>query len=115
MIMTLNTPSTSLIHLITLPEETVYKEPKYGYNYQVTEKKLNNTFIKVAVAYLGSDREPISLEDVTEEYLKIENPHKANIMKLKKNRLIALQEDKRLLEQQQIGMCILLDGVELPS
>jgi hypothetical protein len=102
--MTLNIPSTSLRskYLKTLPVGTVYKDPKSGYNYKVTEKKLNNTLIKVAVAYLGSDIEPISLQDVTEEYLKIEHPQKANIMKLMKNRLIALQkENKVLLEQQQ--------------
>jgi hypothetical protein len=41
------------------------------------------------------------LENVPEEYLKIEHPHKANVMKLMKNRLMTLQEEnKRLLEQQ---------------
>ena len=36
-----------------------------------------------------------------EEFLKIEHPHKANAMKLMKNRLMNLQEEnRRLLEQQ---------------
>ena len=50
--MTLNIPSTSVRskYLKTLPVGTVYKDPKSGYNYEVTEKKLNNTLIKAAVA-----------------------------------------------------------------
>ena len=100
--MTLNIPSTSVRskYFKTLPVGTVYKDPKSCYNYQVTEKKLNNTLIKAAVAYLGSDKQPISL-DVPDEFLKVEHPHKANVMKLMKSRLMSLQdENKWLLEQQ---------------
>ena len=87
--MTLNIPSTSVRskYLKTLPVGTVYKDPKAGYNYEFTEKKLNNTLIRAAVAYLGSEKQPISL-DVPEEFLKVEHPHKANVMKLMKNRLM---------------------------
>jgi hypothetical protein len=78
----------------------VYKDPKSGYNYQVIEKKLNNTLIKTAIAFLGLEQ-PISLEEIPKEFLKIEHPNKANVMKLMKNRLMALQEEnKRLLENQ---------------
>jgi hypothetical protein len=100
--MTLNIPSTSVRskYLKTLPVGCVYKDPKSGYNYRVIEKKLNNTLIKTAIAYLGSEQ-PISLEEISEEFLKIEHPNKANVMKLMKNQLMTLQEEnKRLLENQ---------------
>jgi len=78
-----------------------FVDPKSGYKYEVTEKKMNNTLVKVAVPYLASDREPITLEDIPKEFLKLDSVPKANIMKLMKNRLMALQEEnKRLLEEQ---------------
>ena len=95
--MTLNIPSAS-VRSNTLPVGCVYKDPKSGYNYQVIEKILNNSLVKTAIAYLGSDEQPISLEEVPEEFLKIEHPNKANVMKLMKNRLMALQEENKRVE-----------------
>ena len=102
--MALNIPSTSIRsnYVKKLKVGTVYTDPKTRYNYQVIEKKMNNSLVKVAVAYLGGDIEPILLQDVPEEYLKIDQPQKPNVMKLMKNKIIYLQEEnKRLVEREQ--------------
>jgi hypothetical protein len=101
--MTLSIPATSLRskYIKTLPVGCCYKDPKSGYNYQVIEKKLNNTLVKVAVACIGSDKQVITLDDVPDEFFKLEHPQKANIMKVMKNRLMILQQqNQRLLEER---------------
>jgi len=101
--MPLNIPSTSVRskYLRRLPVGCTFVDPKSGYKYKVVEKKIKNTLVKVAVPYLASDREPILLEDIPKEFLKLDAPPKANIMKLMKARVMALEEEnKRLLEQQ---------------
>ena len=64
--MTLNIPSTSVRskYLKTLPIGTVYVDPKSGYNFEVIEKKIKNSLTKVAVVYLGSDKDPILVQEV---------------------------------------------------
>ena len=102
--MTLNIPSTCLRskYLKKLPIGTCFVDPKSGYNYEIVEKKLNDTLVKVAVPYLASEKEPITLSDIPKEYLKLDTVPKANILKSMKNKLTFLQEEnKRLLEQQQ--------------
>jgi hypothetical protein len=78
--MALNIPSTSVRskHLKTLPVGCVFKDPKSGYNYEVVQKRLNDGLIKAAVAYIGSEKEAIPLEDVPVKYLKIDNPQRTN-------------------------------------
>ena len=64
--MTLNIPSTCLRskYLKKLPIGTCFTDPKSGYNYEIVEKKLNDTLVKVAIPYLASEKEPITLSDI---------------------------------------------------
>jgi hypothetical protein len=101
--MTLNIPSTSLRakYLKTLPINTVYIDPKNGQNHKVVERKLNNSLIKGAEHYLGNDIEPIVLENIPDEMLKIDNPVKANPNKLLKSKIQSLEDKCRVLLQNQ--------------
>jgi hypothetical protein len=101
--MTLNIPSTSVRskYLKRLPVGCIFVDPKSGYNYEVVEKQLNETLVKVAMPYLSSDKQPIELNGIPKEYLKLDSVPKANILKSMKSRLTELQlENKRLLEDQ---------------
>ena len=72
--MTLNIPSTSLRsqYLKKLKVGTVYADPTTGYFYQVIEKQLNNSLIKVAVPSFDGSK-AIQLDDVPEQFLKVQN------------------------------------------
>jgi hypothetical protein len=101
--MTLNIPSTSVRskYLKRLPVGCIFVDPKSGYNYQVVEKQLNETLVKIAEPYLSSDKKPIELNEIPKEFLKLDSAPKANILKTMKIRLTELQlENKRLLENQ---------------
>jgi hypothetical protein len=100
--MTITLPSTSIKakYLRTIPVSSVYRDPN-GYNYQVVEKKMNNSLIKSAQHYLGQEIEPIILQDIPEDMLKKDNPNKANITKLMKSRINELEESVKQLLQQQ--------------
>ena len=75
------------------------------------EKKIKNSLTKVAVVYLGSEKDPILLKEVPEEHLKIEHPHKENVMKLMKSRMNSLQEEnRRLLENQHKSLYQRIQG-----
>ena len=51
--------------------------------------------------YLSSDKQPIELNEIPKEYLRLDSVPKANILKSMKSRLTELQlENKRLLEDQ---------------
>ena len=90
--MTITLPSTSIKakYLRTIPVSSVYRDPN-GYNYQVVEKKMNNSLIKSAQHYLGQEIEPIILQDIPEDMLKKDNPNKANITKLMKSSINELE------------------------
>jgi hypothetical protein len=96
-------PSTSVRskYLKRLPIGTVYKDPKSGYNYKVTEKKMNENMIKIAIPCLSAEEQPIILADLPKEFLKQDSAPKANIFKSMKIRLIQLEEtNKQLLLDQ---------------
>ena len=99
----LNLPSTTVRskYLKSLPINTVFIDPKNGHKYQVVERKLNNTLVKTANHYLKDDVEPMKLEDIPQEMLKMDNPIKANISKVMKNRITDLEERLRDLLQKQ--------------
>ena len=100
--MTITLPSTSIKakYLRTIPVSSVFRDPN-GYNYQVVEKKMNNSLIKSAQHYLGHDIEPIILQDVPEDMLKKDNPNKANITKLMKSKINELEDTVQQLLKQQ--------------
>ena len=62
--MPLNIPSTSVRskYLKTLAVGTVYKDPKSGYNYEVVEKKLNSSLVKVSIPVLCQIFNPIYIK-----------------------------------------------------
>lgn len=96
-------PSTSVRskYFKRLPIGTVYKDPKSEYNYKVTEKKMNENMIKIAIPYLSSEEKPIILNDLPKEFLKQDSVPKANIFKSMKIKLIKLEEsNKQLLLDQ---------------
>ena len=98
----LNLPSTTVRskYLKTLPIDAVFLDPRNGHKYQIVEKKLKNSFIKSANHYLKDDIEPINLEEIPQEMLKMDNPVKANINKIMKNRIIELEDKLRKLGQK---------------
>ena len=101
--MTLSLPSTSIrsSFLKRIPLLSVYKDPRTGYLFQVQEKKLNNTFVRTAVHYMGNDIEPVELGEIPHEMLKVENPTRANVAHLMKNKINELENTvKHLLKQQ---------------
>ena len=95
--MTLNIPSTSVRskYLKRLPVVTVYKDPKSKFNYEDIEKQMNNSLVKVAVPYLSSEKQPILLDEIPAEYLKLDSVPKANILKSIKIRLMELEETNK--------------------
>ena len=95
--MTLNIPSTSVRskYLKRLPVVTVYKDPKSKFNYEDIEKQMNNSLVKVAVPYLSSEKQPILLDEIPAEYLKLDSVPKANILKSNKIRLMELEETNK--------------------
>ena len=101
--MTLNIPSTSVRskYLKRLPVVTVYKDPKSKFNYEEIEKQMNNSLVKVAVPYLSSEKQPILLDEIPAEYLKLDSVPKANILKSIKIRLMELEETNKQLVLNQ--------------
>ena len=101
--MTLSIPSTTLRakYIRTLPINSVYKDPKNDQKYIVVERKLNNSFIKTAEPYFEDKIEPMVLENIPEDMLKIDNPIKANPNKLLKSRIQSLEDKCRVLLQNQ--------------
>ena len=101
--MTLSIPSTTLRakYIRTLPINSVYKDPKNDQKYIVVERKLNNSFIKTAEPYFEDKIEPMVLENIPEDMIKIDNPIKANPNKLLKSKIQSLEDKCRLLLQNQ--------------
>jgi hypothetical protein len=66
----LNLPSSSLRskYIKNLPTGTIYLDPRNNHIYQVVEKRVNNSLLKVASNYVGNE-EPIVLEDVSDAIL----------------------------------------------
>lgn len=73
-----------------LPIGTIYKDPRNEYSYFVGEKKVNDTLSKTGSAYFGTEN-PIVIE-VPEKYMKIDNPKRANIMSIMKDKIIQLEK-----------------------
>jgi hypothetical protein len=95
--MTFNIPSTTVKskYLKSLPISTVFRDPRNDYSYQVVERDNNSTLSKSAVPYLGKN-EPITI-DVPDTYLKLENPKRANIMAVMKQRITELEQMNKQL------------------
>jgi len=83
--MKLTIPSTTVKSrfLKTLPVGTIYKDPRNGHSYIIEEKKIN------------SDA-PIEIQ-VPDKYMKLDNPKRANIMALMKDKLNQLESLNREL------------------
>jgi hypothetical protein len=98
----LNLPSSSLRskHIKNIPTGTIYLDPRNNHIYQVVEKRLNNSLLKVASNYVGNE-EPIVLEDVPDSMFKLENPLKANPSKLLKGKILSLEEKCQSLMRHQ--------------
>jgi hypothetical protein len=89
--MKLTVPSTTVKcrFLKTLPIGTIYRDPRNNHVYEVQERKVGNCYSKIAVPHFGGD-EPIEL-DVPDTLMKVENPERANIMSLMKQKLAHLE------------------------
>lgn len=95
--MKLTIPSTTVKSrfLKTLPVGTIYKDPRNGHSYIIEEKKINECLSKTGVPYIGSDA-PIEIQ-VPDKYMKLDNPKRANIMALMKDKLNQLESLNREL------------------
>jgi ribosomal protein S18 len=95
--MTFNIPSTTVKskYLKSLPISTVFQDPRNDYSYQVIERDNNSTLSKAAVPYLGK-KDPIKIS-VPDKYLKLENPKRANIMAVMKQRITELEQMNKKL------------------
>jgi hypothetical protein len=95
--MTFHIPSTTVKskYLKSLPISTVFRDPRNDYSYQVIERDNNSTLSKAAVPYLGK-QEPITIS-VPDKYLKLENPKRANIMAVMKQRIAELEQMNKQL------------------
>ena len=95
--MKLTIPSTTVKSrfLKTLPVGTIYKDPRNGHPYIIEEKKINECLSKTGVPYIGSDA-PIEIQ-VPDKYMKLDNPKRANIMALMKDKLNQLESLNREL------------------
>ena len=95
-------PSCSLRskYLKTLPVHQIFNDPKTGHKYQVQEKRVGNSLVKVAVNYLGNE-DGIILEDIPESMFKLQNPTRANITQLMKSKINSLEDTCRKLIQNQ--------------
>ncbi len=90
--MKLTVPSSTVKckFLKTLSLGTVYKDPRNNKVYQVQERKIGNSYSRIAVPYFGSD-EPLELS-VPDKLMKAENPERANIMSVMKQKLCQLEK-----------------------
>ncbi len=59
--------------------------PQNGYSYIIEEKKINECLSKTGMPYISSDA-PIEIQ-VPDKYMKLDNPKRANIMTLMKDKL----------------------------
>ena len=93
--MTFNIPSTTVKskYLKSLPISTVFRDPRNDYSYQVVERDNNSTLSKAAVPSL-SWRKRFNFPD---KYLKLENPKRANIMAVMKQRITELEQMNKQL------------------
>lgn len=111
--MPITVPSTTVKSkfLKTRPIHTVYKDPRNGYAYQIIEKNFNGNLIKTAVPYLGQEEIPIEIQ-VPPELLKVENPHRANIMTVMKNKVKELEHEILDLKCQLNEKCTPYDKIK---
>ena len=86
--MTFNIPSTTVKSKYL--KSSVFQDPRNDYSYQVVERDNNSTLSKAAVPYLGK-QDPIIIA-VPDKYLKLENPKRANIMAVMKQRITELEQ-----------------------
>jgi hypothetical protein len=93
----LTIPSTTVKSrfLKTLPVGTIYKDPRNGHSYIIEEKKINECLSKTGVPYIGRDA-PIEIK-VPDKYMKLDNPKRANIIALMKDKLNQLESLNREL------------------
>jgi hypothetical protein len=98
----LNLPSSSLRskYIKNLPTGTIYLNPRNNHIYQAVEKRLNNSLLKVASNYVGNE-ELIVLDDVPDSMYKLENPMKANPLKLLKSKILCLEEKCQSIMRHQ--------------
>ena len=84
-------PSTTVKSrfLKTLPVGTIYKDPRNAHVYIIEEKKINECLSKIGTPYLGSD--PCIEIQVPEKYMKLDNPKRANVLSLMKEKLNQLE------------------------
>lgn len=89
--MKLTIPSTTVKSrfLKTLPVGTIYRDPRNGHAYIIEEKKINECLSKAGMPYIGSGS-PIEVH-VPDKYMKMDNPRRANIMGVMKEKTAHLE------------------------
>jgi hypothetical protein len=95
--MKLTIPSTTVKSrfLKTLPVGTIYKDPRNGHSYIIEEKKINECLSKTGgTPVIHRQRCPIEIQ-VPDKYMKSDNPKRANIMELIKDKLNQLESLNR--------------------
>jgi hypothetical protein len=96
-------PSTTVKSrfLKTLPVGTIYKDPRNNHVYIIEEKKINECLSKIGTPYLGS--EPCIEIQVPDKYMKLDNPKRANVLSLMKEKLNQLESlNKDLLTKLDV-------------
>jgi len=96
-------PSTTVKSrfLKTLPVGTIYKDPRNNHVYIIEEKKVNECLSKIGTPYLGS--EPCIEIQVPDKYMKLDNPKRANVLSLMKEKLNQLESlNKDLLTKLDV-------------
>ena len=85
-------PSTTVKSrfLKTHPVGTMYKDRLNNHVYIIEEKKINECLSKIGTTYLGS--EPCIEIQVPEKYMKLDNPKRANVLSLMKEKLNQLKD-----------------------
>ena len=93
-------PSTTVrsLYLTTLPLNTVYIDPRNAHSYSIQEKQVESKYFKVAVPYISGNASPIELSDVPPQFLKAENPVRANISHTLKQRITQLEVINKSLQ-----------------
>ncbi|EGF76703.1 hypothetical protein BATDEDRAFT_28306 [Batrachochytrium dendrobatidis JAM81] len=76
--------------------DTIYLDPRNNHIYQVVEKRVNNSLLKVAYNYVGNE-EAVVLDDVPDSMFRLENPIEVNPSKLLKGRILSLENNTSLL------------------
>ena len=78
-------------YINNLLTDTIYLDPRNNHIYQVVEKRVNNSLLKVAYNYVGNE-EAVVLDDVPDSMFRLENPIEVNPSKLLKGKIFSLKE-----------------------